>query len=28
VALDALKPEKGNTALYVVRELKFGLGSF
>lgn len=25
VALDALKPEKGNTALYVVRELKFGL---
>jgi hypothetical protein len=25
VAIDALKPEKGNTALYVVRELKFGL---
>jgi Transposase, Mutator family len=25
VALDALKPEKGNTALDVVRELKFGL---
>jgi transposase len=25
VALDALKPEKGNTALYVVRELKWGL---
>ena len=25
VAVDALKPEKGNTALYVVRELKFGL---
>ena len=25
LALDALKPEKGNTALYVVRELKFGL---
>jgi hypothetical protein len=25
LAVDALKPEKGNTALYVVRELKFGL---
>jgi hypothetical protein len=25
VAMDALKPEKGNRALYVVRELKFGL---
>jgi Transposase, Mutator family len=25
VAVDALKPEKGNRALYVVRELKFGL---
>lgn len=25
ISLDALKPEKGNTALYVVRELKFGL---
>lgn len=25
LATDALKPEKGNTALYVVRELKFGL---
>ena len=25
VAIDALKPEKGNTAWYVVRELKFGL---
>ncbi len=25
LALDALKPEKGNTALYVARELKFGL---
>jgi Transposase, Mutator family len=25
VALDALKPEKGNSALYVARELKFGL---
>jgi len=25
VAIDALKPEKGNNALYVVRELKFGL---
>ena len=25
MAIDALKPEKGNTALYVVRELKFGL---
>jgi hypothetical protein len=25
VALDALKPEKGNPARYVVRELKFGL---
>lgn len=25
IALDALKPEKGNTALYVVRGLKFGL---
>ena len=25
VAIDALKPEKGNTALYVVRELRFGL---
>ncbi len=25
LSLDALKPEKGNTALYVVRELKFGL---
>ena len=25
VSIDALKPEKGNTALYVVRELKFGL---
>ncbi len=25
LAIDALKPEKGNTALYVVRELKFGL---
>jgi hypothetical protein len=25
VAIDALKPEKGNTALYVVRDLKFGL---
>ena len=25
LALDALKPEKGNTALCVVRELKFGL---
>ena len=25
VSVDALKPEKGNTALYVVRELKFGL---
>jgi hypothetical protein len=24
LAIDALKPEKGNTALYVVRELKFG----
>jgi hypothetical protein len=25
LAIDALKPEKGNLALYVVRELKFGL---
>ena len=25
VSVDALKPEKGNSALYVVRELKFGL---
>jgi len=25
LAIDALKPEKGNRALYVVRELKFGL---
>lgn len=25
LAIDALKPEKGNTALYVARELKFGL---
>jgi Transposase, Mutator family len=25
LALDALKPEKGNAALYVVRELQFGL---
>jgi hypothetical protein len=25
MAIDALQPEKGNTALYVVRELKFGL---
>lgn len=25
LAVDALKPEKGNTALYVVRELTFGL---
>lgn len=25
LSLDALKPEKGNLALYVVRELKFGL---
>jgi len=25
LAIDALKPEKGNAALYVVRELKFGL---
>ena len=25
LAIDALKPEKGNCALYVVRELKFGL---
>ena len=25
LAIDALKPEKGNTALYMVRELKFGL---
>jgi len=25
ISIDALKPEKGNTALYVVRELKFGL---
>jgi hypothetical protein len=25
LAIDALKPETGNTALYVVRELKFGL---
>ena len=25
VAIDALKPEKGNSALYVVRELQFGL---
>ncbi len=25
LAMDALKPEKGNRALYVVRELKFGL---
>jgi len=25
LGIDALKPEKGNTALYVVRELKFGL---
>ena len=25
LSLDALKPEKGNTALYVARELKFGL---
>jgi hypothetical protein len=25
LSMDALKPEKGNTALYVVRELKFGL---
>jgi hypothetical protein len=25
LSVDALKPEKGNTALYVVRELKFGL---
>lgn len=24
IGIDALKPEKGNTALYVVRELKFG----
>lgn len=24
LAIDALKPEKGNTALYVVRDLKFG----
>ena len=26
LAIDALKPEKGNNALYVARELKFGLG--
>lgn len=25
IAIDALKPEKGNTAWYIVRELKFGL---
>jgi len=25
IAIDALKPEKGNMALYVVRELRFGL---
>lgn len=25
LAIDALKPEKGNTALYVVRDLKYGL---
>ena len=25
ISVDALKPEQGNTALYVVRELKFGL---
>lgn len=25
LSIDALKPEKGNSALYVVRELKFGL---
>jgi hypothetical protein len=25
IAIDALKPEKGNRALYVVRELRFGL---
>lgn len=25
LSIDALKPEKGNTALYVARELKFGL---
>ena len=25
LSIDALKPEKGNRALYVVRELKFGL---
>jgi hypothetical protein len=25
IAIDALKPEKGNWALYVVRELRFGL---
>lgn len=25
LAIDALKPEKGNTALYVARDLKFGL---
>src|SRR3972149_1088669 len=25
LAIDALKPEKGNTALYMVRDLKFGL---
>ncbi len=25
LAIDALKPEKGNTALYVARELKFGM---
>jgi hypothetical protein len=25
LSVDALKPEKGNTALYIVRELKFGL---
>jgi hypothetical protein len=25
LSVDALKPEKGNRALYVVRELKFGL---
>jgi len=25
LSIDALKPEKGNTAFYVVRELKFGL---
>jgi hypothetical protein len=25
IAIDALKPEKGNLALYVVRELRFGL---